>query len=296
MSSGPSVHLAERAARRLREAAALAGAPAEPRPAEPPPRIARIPLPPAAPGTLDMPAIELAVLERAGMIGSAGSRDRASEEFRLVQGQLLQNLPDAGSAPGANLVMLTSARPGEGKSFAALNLAAATARYGKRAVLLVDCDSVPDPLTDRMGLADAPGLLDLAADPARTPREMVVRTALPNLAVLPIGGGVGRNALSVSVSLAGAIEELARCFLGSIILLDAPPCLSSSDPAALAAIVGQIVMVVEAERTQRSELESALELVQACPTVMLLLNKTRLSGGDTFGAYFESYSPTSPRT
>jgi protein-tyrosine kinase len=269
----PPVHLVERAARRLHEAASLAGEDLR----EPPPG-------------LEMAGLEMAALERAGMIRTGKrQRDRISEEFRLVQGQLLHNMPAARSAqganPGANLVMLTSARPGEGKSFAAINLAASIARYGKRSVLLVDADAKQNALTDLLGLTEAPGLLDLAANPARTPNEMVVRASFANLSVLPIGGSGQRRELAASVSVVGLVEQLTQRFANCIILLDAPPCLSSSDPAALARVVGQIVMVVEAERTQRSELQSALDLVHTCPLVTLLLNKTRLTGADTFGAY-----------
>jgi protein-tyrosine kinase len=283
----PPVHLVERAARRLRETASLAGAP----PPEPPPA----PLAPAAPivplaaaesPAPEPPALDLTALERAGMIGSAKNRDRVSEEFRLVQGQLRHLMPPEAAGAGSNLVMLTSARPGEGKSFAAINLAAALARSDKRAVLLVDADATPRALSERLGLAAAPGLLDLAVNPARTPNEMVVRTSLPNLSILPVGGGRERREIAASLPVVGVVEQLARRFANCIVVLDAPPCLSSSDPAALAAIVGQIVMVVEAERTQRNEVESALELVQACPVVTLLLNKARLTGADTFGAYF----------
>jgi protein-tyrosine kinase len=288
------VHLVERAARRLHEAASLAGE--DPR--EPPAALAAAALPfvplapaePPAPEPPPLPGLEMATLERAGMIRTGKrQRDRISEEFRLVQGRLLHNMAAARSAqganPGANLVMLTSARIGEGKSFAAINLAASIARYGKRSVLLVDADAKQNALTDLLGLTEAPGLLDLAANPARTPNEMVVRTSFPNLSVLPIGGSGQRRELSASISVVGLVEQLTQRFANRIILLDAPPCLSSSDPAALALVVGQIVMVVEAERTQRSELQSALDLVQTCPLVTLLLNKTRLTGADTFGAY-----------
>ncbi|HEY8613579.1 MAG TPA: hypothetical protein VIL69_20155, partial [Roseomonas sp.] len=57
-----------------------------------------------------------------------------------------------------------------------------------------------------------------------------------------------------------------------------------------ATVSGQVVLVVEAERTQRSEVEAALDLVEACPVLQLLLNKARLTESDTFGAYAEAYA------
>jgi len=61
--------------------------------------------------------------------------------------------------------------------------------------------------------------------------------------------------------------------------------LASSDPAILAGLVGQTVLVVEADHTQQEELESAVGLLSACPNVSLLLNKVRTSAADQFGAY-----------
>jgi receptor protein-tyrosine kinase len=53
-------------------------------------------------------------------------------------------------------------------------------------------------------------------------------------------------------------------------------------------VVGQIVLVVEAERTQREEVEGAIDLIQACPTIMLLLNKVQRTTRNTFGSYGSS--------
>jgi receptor protein-tyrosine kinase len=57
-------------------------------------------------------------------------------------------------------------------------------------------------------------------------------------------------------------------------------------------VVDEIIMVIEAERTQRSEVESALDLIKLCPKITLLLNKIRTTRRHTFGAYdyYGSYS------
>ena len=69
------------------------------------------------------------------------------------------------------------------------------------------------------------------------------------------------------------------------IVFDAPAVLASSDPAILASLVGQVVLVVEADHTQQEEVESAVGLLSACPNVSLLLNKVRAAAADQFGAY-----------
>jgi protein-tyrosine kinase len=240
------------------------------------------------PGSVDSVA-----LERAGMVDWSRTRSRISEEFRLVQRQILRNaFATAGVEPGySNLLMVTSARPGEGKSFTSINLAGSIARQGDHHVLLVDADSKRDSICYPMGLADAPGLLDLAANSKLDPAPMIVRTPIERLSILPIGRERERSpTLFSSREMARLIQSLGRRYSDRLLILDAPPCLSTSDPAVLAPVVGQVLFVVEAERTQRDEIEASLDLIQACPSIALVLNKQQLSSRYTFGAYSSYYS------
>jgi receptor protein-tyrosine kinase len=243
---------------------------------------------PPGPGSIDAVA-----LERAGMVDWSRTRSRVSEEFRLVQRQILRNaFAPPGAEPGfSNLLMVTSARPGEGKSFTAVNLAGSIARQGNNHVLLVDADSKRDSICYPMGLADAPGLLDLASNPKLDPGPMIVKTPIDQLSILPIGRERERSpVLFSSQDMIKLIQSLGRRYSDRLLVLDAPPCLSTSDPAVLAPVVGQILFVVEAERTQRGEIEASLDLLQACPTIALVLNKQQISSRYTFGAYSSYYS------
>ena len=315
-ASDPS-HLIERAARRLRESgdAGAAGLLPPNGQAYPPPVPADLPHvapkpngstpaaslfaspapppvpPPPAPATVAAsasPLVDKATLERGGMIDWTKNRQRMSEEFRIIQGQLVQavagTVAKGKSLP--NVVMVTSARPGEGKTFTSLNLAGSLARYGNRPVILVDMDSSRHTLSSRLGLDRLPGLLDMALDATLRIERVVLQTTMPGLALLPIGGLEGvRASLSASTPIIDMIERLGRQFSTSTIILDAPPCLSSSDPSTLAHLCGQAVMLVEAQRTQRSEVEAALDLIDGCPSVSLILTKVKLTASDTFGAY-----------
>ncbi len=241
---------------------------------------------------VDRPVVDMAALERAGLFDWTHGRTRISEEFRLAQRQLLR----AAFAPTAeaglsNLLMVTSARPGEGKSFTSLNLACSIAMQGDHNVLLIDGDSKRDSFCQALGLADAPGLLDLAANPELNPGDVLMKTAVEHLSILPVGQERSRSPeLFASRDMTQLIQSLGRRYSDRLLILDAPPCLSTSDPAALAPVVGQVLFVVEAERTQRDEVEAALDLIQACPLIMLLLNKVQASTRYTFGAYSNYYS------
>ncbi len=249
-------------------------------------------------GGQQAPMVQLDALERAGMVVARTTRTRISEEYRIAIGRILRTLHEATDVQGArNVLMVTSARPGEGKSFTALNLAGSIAQNGTDAVLLIDVDPKVKPLSDQLGLGDSQGFLDLVSDPSLRPEDLLRTTAIPNLAVMPVGTRLGGAAQTIGGTastrpIIPTITRLARRFPKHLIMLDAPPCLSTSDPHTLAPHVGQVVLVVEAERTQRTEVEAAIELVRVCPSITMLLNKVRMTTSHTFGAYdyFGSYT------
>ncbi len=257
-------------------------------PAVPPEKAAPPPadLPPE-PSLPDRALIGYDRLQAAGLVMARGTRSRISEEYRIVLGRVLRALredPDGQSA--ANLLMVTSAKPGEGKSFTALNLAGSIAQHTSEKVVLIDLDAKVRPLTALLGAADEPGFYELAANPYLDPQTVVLPTAIAGLSFIPVGhrfGGMDGQAGAGTVN--DAITRIAQRFAGYVVVLDAPPCLSTSDPSTVAPIVGQIVMVIEAERTQRSEVEAALDLVRVCPNITMLLNKVQLTSSHTFGAY-----------
>ena len=236
--------------------------------------------------------IPLESLVAAGLVEGSLGRTRVAEEFRLVQNQILRTAFGAGADPGfSNLLMVTSSRPNEGKSFTAINLAASIARRGDNRVLLVDADAKHGSLSDQMDLKHCAGVLELASTPDLSPAACILETAVEGLAILPVGHARGHRAeLFASNPMRRLMQTLGRTFADRLVVLDVAPCLSTSDPAALSAAVGQVLFVVEAERTQRDEVEAALDLIQTCPTIMLMLNKIQMTTSHSFGAYSYSYS------
>jgi receptor protein-tyrosine kinase len=238
------------------------------------------------------PSVDAVALERGGMVDWSRARSRISEEFRLVQRQILRSAFGPGAEPGfSNLLMVTSARPGEGKSFTSVNLAGSISRQGDNSVLLIDADSKRDSFCYSLGLSEARGLLDLVANPRLDPGPLIVKTPIERLSILPVGRERERSAeLFSTKEMTRLIQSLGRRYADRLLILDAPPCLSTSDPAVLAPVVGQILFVVEADRTQRDEIEASLDLIQACPSITLVLNKQQISSRYTFGAYSSYYS------
>ena len=116
--------------------------------------------------------------------------------------------------------------------------------------------------------------------------EALIQTSIPNLLVLPAGqGGPHVPELFSSNQMAMLMSEMTHRFGDRYIIIDTPPCMASSDAAALAPLVGQIVFIVEAHHTQQMEIESSLSMLSACPRISLLLNKSDTMSGEYFGSY-----------
>ncbi len=284
MSGRP--HLAERAVEALQEKARrIEASPLPPRPPLAAPEPRRNPIPPAS--ASNAPPIALAALEAAGLVvrPRGGARSRLAEEIALVREQVLRGIPNA--SPGddrcARVVLVTSVRPGDGKTFISLNLSASIAEGAGVPVLLVDADGRRGSLSDALSIGDQPGLRMLATGSSVSPASLVRPTAIPQLSVLGFGGPAGES--SAGELLSEAVRRVATELPNHVIVLDMPPALATSDAGVLAPLAGQVVMVVLAEKTQRNELESALDVLDACPEIRLLLNRAGLTLNNSFGAH-----------
>jgi receptor protein-tyrosine kinase len=229
-------------------------------------------------------------LEERGMVTPKANRSLIAEEFRMVKRPLINLALAEGEAAvrNGNLIMVTSARPGEGKTFTAINLALSIASERDVQVLLVDADSKQSTMMSELGIDAETGLVDVLAGDEAALEHAVLKTNLPNLMVLPAGRAHPQaTELLASREMEALIERLASQSRRRIIIFDAPPVLASSEATVLAQHVGQVVVVVEAEATNRRALEGTLALITGCPTVNLLLNKSKFSlGSEYFGAYY----------
>jgi receptor protein-tyrosine kinase len=81
------------------------------------------------------------------------------------------------------------------------------------------------------------------------------------------------------------IADLAHRYADRIIVFDAPPLLPTTESRVLATHMGQIVVVVEADKTSHGALKQALATVESCPVVMTLLNKAARSAVGSYYGY-----------
>jgi receptor protein-tyrosine kinase len=234
--------------------------------------------------------IDLARLSANGFITPQAPRSRLAEEFRVIKRPLLTNVRGRTAAPvmHANRIMVSSALPGEGKTFVSLNLAISLALDLDTHVLLVDADASRPAILDRLGLPPSKGLLDLLADPDLPLDSVVLSTNVDRLSILPAGTPHGQaTELLGSDAMSRLVDRLASSGQRLLVLFDTPPLLSASEARVLAAHMGQVVVVIAADDTPQGTVAEALATVENCPVVLTLLN--RVSASDR-GHYYGSYS------
>lgn len=233
-------------------------------------------------------------LERLGAMGYLTpdrARAKLAEEFRIIKRPLLKNMRGGGDTPveRANLIMVTSSLPGEGKTFVSVNLAISMAMELDKHVLLVDADVARPSVMSRLGLEPSKGLLDILTDPSLELADALLRTNIDKLTLLP-AGAPNRRATEVLASdgMNSLLDDMATRYSDRIVVFDAPPLLPSTESRVLATHMGQVILVVEAEKTPQKLVAQSLAALEACPVVMTMLNKSTAS---EVGSYYGYYGP-----
>lgn len=247
----------------------------------------------AVEGGSQVQSINLARLHRMGVVAPDAEKSQIAEEFRIIKRPLIANAFGQGTprVKNGNLIMVTSSLPGEGKSFCAINLAISMAMEMDRTVLLVDADVAKPRVPEYLGIHVDKGLLDVLQDKDLRLSDVLVKTDIAKLTVLPAGRTYKRaTELLASAAMTRLVEDIGNRYPDRIILFDSPPLLATSESSVLATHMGQIVMVVEAEKTSQEAVREALSHIQSCEVVGMLLNKTTPTpGADYYYGYYGSY-------
>ncbi|TAM61104.1 MAG: exopolysaccharide biosynthesis protein [Rhodanobacter sp.] len=229
-------------------------------------------------------------LERMGLLSADGEANgRLTDQLRRIKRPLMGNAIGKGARAWAHAerIVVTSAVPGEGKTFTAVNLALSLARERDLEVLLVDGDIPKFDITRALGLEGRPGLMDVLADEQRHPAEVIVRTDVPNLLVVPVGGRQSLAAeLFGSLRMEYVLEEFGGRNLRRLLVFDSSPLLATSESQALVSHMGQVVVVVAADRTRQQVVNSALQSLNGSHYVGLILNMSCLPASEN---HYDSY-------
>lgn len=238
--------------------------------------------------------LDFARLKAEGFVVPSDGRSQLAEEFRMIKRPLLENAfgKSASLVDQGNLIMVTSAYAGEGKTFTAVNLALSMTREMEKTVLLIDADVGRSRIDRILNVPATPGLLDLLLDEELDVADVIVATSIPNLRVLPRGRTHPlATELLASNEMARLTQELATRYPDRVVIFDSPPLLITSEAVVLASHMGQIVFVVESNRTPQSAVKGALALLDSGKPIGLVLNKSRRTLGTDYygyGAYYHA--------
>ena len=232
--------------------------------------------------------IDLEALAAAGIVSPNAPRSQIADQFRVIKRPLISNAMGKGASviANGNLIMVTSALAGEGKSFTAINLALSIATELDNTVMLVDADVAHPSVLQVLGLSTSPGLLDMLLDESKDLSSMLLKTNIDKLSILPSGIPHPRaTELLASDAMTRLLADMASRYSDRIIIFDSPPLLLTTESRVLASHMGQIVMVVQAGKTLQADVQHALTTIVSCPVKLMVLNQaqTIAKGGYGYG-------------
>lgn len=230
--------------------------------------------------------LNMDTIAASGLLVPNATRSLLANELRVIKRPLIANAIGRGAAPVANgkLIMITSALPGEGKSFTAVNLAISIAMELDNTVMLVDADVARPSVLNMLGLPPAKGLLDVLGSNSVDISSVLLSTNIEKLSILPCGTPHDRaTELLASDAMIQLLQDISIRYPDRIVIFDSPPLLLTTEARALATHMGQIVMVVQAGNTTQAAVKEALATVDACPVKMMVLNQARQSASERYG-------------
>lgn len=236
--------------------------------------------------------INLEYLQQEGYITPGTLDSVKAEEFRIIKRPILQNAFGKGavSVQNGNMIMVTSSLPDEGKTYISLSMAMSIALEMDKTVLLVDCDLINPSLSQLLEVAKKPGLTDYLFDSKITLEDIIINTDIPRLRLLPSGSQHAQsNELLTSSRMSSLVNELSERYTDRVILFDTPPLLLANQAVVISQLMGQIIVVVEAEKTPQNLVIEAIEKLDEEKIIGVVLNKARKpSSSNYYGAYYGS--------
>ena len=235
--------------------------------------------------------LDLADLERRHFVSLSPKRRVINEEFSVIKRKLINNAfgPLSKSLKHSNLILVSSSRPGEGKTFTSINLALSIALEQDKTVLLVDTDVLRPQVAKTLGIDSDLGLTDYLSSDDIDVQDIILSTNVDRLKLITAGRAHHLSTeLLASQKMADLAREFATRYKDRIVLFDAPPLLGVNETAVVAMMCGQAIIVLEENRSKLSEIEQSIALIPPEIAVGFVINKAhRTQIGDYgYGYYY----------
>tara|TARA_B110000503_G_scaffold34861_2_gene56939 strand:- start:68874 stop:69929 length:1056 start_codon:yes stop_codon:yes gene_type:complete len=232
------------------------------------------------PETENMVKIPFKELRELGLLTPAVPRSAIAEEYRTIKRPLLTNIAGDSVTPPiryGNLIMVTSALEGDGKTFSSICLALSIAMEREKNVLFIDADTAKAEAGRMLGVpSTSPGLIDVLENENASVADFILPTNVEKLRILPAGGlHTHANELLASARMYKLMLALSEEDPNRVIVFDSPPLLLTTEAAVLASFMGQIVFVVSSDSTPQYAVTQAIEHIGEEKMVGMILNRAR---------------------
>lgn len=198
-----------------------------------------------------------------------------AENFKILRAQVLFNK----DRKRPKTIMVTSAFPGEGKTYIASNLAVSIALGIDEHVLLIDCDMRRPSIHKMFGCSNSVGLHEFLTNKKSLP-ELIIRTEIPKLSILPAGNSPKNPAeLLSSSTMADLIEEVRGRYQDRYIIFDSTPLRATAEAGVLAELMDGIIFVIRSNKAPKQVIQKAIDG----------LNKDNILG-IVFNGYQQAYN------
>jgi non-specific protein-tyrosine kinase len=214
--------------------------------------------------------IDLSTLKR-NRIVSLFHEEAMSDQLKILHTQVMNKVENL----GGNSLLITSAKPREGKTTTAINLAVSISHKVDRTVLLVDTDIRKPTIHRYLGLDDSMGLSDYLLGRAEIP-DLLINPDIEKMVILPGGSPLTNSSeLLASPRMEALAQEIKSRYRDRFIIFDSPCLLSCADAHVLSEYVDGVLLVVESEKTASTDLEKALGLLAGKRIIGTVLNKAK---------------------
>ncbi len=192
-----------------------------------------------------------------------------TEQYRLLRSKL----SSLNGSHTNNVLAITSARKGEGKSLTSVNLAIVMAEDTKKKILLIDGDMRKPSIHTFFNCKGEYGLADLLSN--RCDIDLaVVPSGIKNLTLLLAGGPLESTSDLLAASVfREIIEKIRKRF--DYIIIDSPPIIPFADMNIISDVVDGILLVVRAEKTPKEMILEALKTLNKENVIGVVFNDSK---------------------
>jgi protein-tyrosine kinase len=234
--------------------------------------------------------IDPLALRAAGYLPEEPLQRRFADHYRQIKRPLVEKA--LGGTRDMGLILVTSALPGDGKTFTSINLALSMARERDVSVLLIDADTARANISNVLGIRAEPGLTDALTDESIDIESLIMRADVRGLDVLPAGRSVeNATELLASARMQQVFERIGTRHPRRLVVIDSAPLLVSSEARVLTRIPGQIVLVVRSGATPQRAVQEAAAQIDKLKLRGLIVNNAHFRQADGYYGYSE-YSNT----